>query len=70
MSLKCLKRRKVMESGVSTPARNDKGFQHKPKATLSNNLRMYFFILVKQPRDYLKPFSFLDQDIEYFDRLI
>ena len=44
MSLKCLKRRKVMESGVSTPARNDKGFLHKPKATLSNYLRMFFFI--------------------------
>ena len=35
MSLKCLKRRKVMESGVSTLPRNDKGFQHKPKPTLS-----------------------------------
>ena len=44
MSLKCLKRRKVMDSGVSTPPRNDKGFPHKSKPTISSNLRMRLFI--------------------------
>ena len=50
MSLKCLKRRKVMESRVSTLPRNDKGFQHKPKPNLSFWLRteIVFLNLVKQ----------------------
>ena len=48
MSLKCLKRRKVMESGVSTPPRNDKGFLNTPTATLSNKFENVFLYLVKQ----------------------